>query len=137
MFKTLTSDSGVAWPQICSQLKTRKNTLTNIIRMSYALLPMFLNLIICWVWLQMFYIGIPWRTMFRRRKPSDVINPEDEKERDRANRVREALGKHYENLGSMKFHETAVLLLFITLVLLWFFREPEFIVGWGDLFHTR
>ena len=105
--------------------------------MSYALLPMFLNLIICWAWLQMFYIGIPWRTMLRRRKPSDVISPEDQKQRDRANRVRDALRKHYENLGSMKFHEAAVLVLFITLVLLWFFREPEFIVGWGDIFHTK
>jgi hypothetical protein len=85
----------------------------------------------------MFYIGIPWRTMFRRKKPSDVINPEDQKQADRANRVRDALRKHYENLGSMKFHEAAVLSLFVTLVLLWFFREPEFITGWGDLFHTK
>ena len=94
--------------------------------MSYALFPMFLNLIICWGWLQMFYIGIPWRTLFMRKKS-----------KKEADHVRDALQEYYEDLGSMDFHEIAVLTLFIILVILWFFREPEFIVGWGDFFHTR
>ena len=101
-------------------------------RMGYALVPMLLNVAICWVWLQMFYIGIPWRTLFMRKKS----NPEDKKEVNQVDHVRDALQKHYEDLGSMNFHEIAVLTLFIILVILWFFREPEFIAGWGDFFHT-
>ncbi len=95
--------------------------------MGYALVPMLLNVAICWVWLQLFYIGIPWRSLFMRNRTHQV---------DQVDLVREALQAEYENLGSMNFHEIAVLVLFIILVILWFFREPEFIVGWGDFFHT-
>jgi sodium-dependent dicarboxylate transporter 2/3/5 len=95
--------------------------------MGYALVPMLLNVAICWVWLQLFYIGIPWRSLFVRNRTHQV---------DQVDLVREALQAEYENLGSMNFHEIAVLVLFIILVILWFFREPEFIVGWGDFFHT-
>ena len=34
----------------------------------------------------------------------------------------------------MSAHEWQVLVLFIILVLLWFFKTPVFIRGWGDLF---
>ena len=33
----------------------------------------------------------------------------------------------------MTFHEGATLFLFITVVLLWFFRDPQFITGWSEL----
>lgn len=33
----------------------------------------------------------------------------------------------------MTFHEAAVLLLFISCVMLWFFRDPGFIPGWASL----
>ncbi|GFY60073.1 hypothetical protein TNIN_73701, partial [Trichonephila inaurata madagascariensis] len=32
-----------------------------------------------------------------------------------------------------RFHESAVLCLFVILVLLWIFREPKFIRGWAEL----
>lgn len=33
----------------------------------------------------------------------------------------------------MSFHEKAVGLLFLLSVILWFFRKPQFIVGWAEL----
>lgn len=36
----------------------------------------------------------------------------------------------------MTFHEIATLILFIICVLLWFFRDPQFITGWAELLHT-
>lgn len=40
---------------------------------------------------------------------------------------------HWDRLGPVSFHEGAVLFLFVSLVALWFFREPEFMTGWADL----
>ena len=39
----------------------------------------------------------------------------------------------YYDLGNIKFHEMVVVTLFSIMVILWFFRAPEFITGWGDL----
>lgn len=36
-------------------------------------------------------------------------------------------------LGPMTFAEKAVSVLFVTLVVLWFTREPGFFLGWGNL----
>jgi len=36
----------------------------------------------------------------------------------------------------MTFHEGSVLILFVIVVLLWFFRKPEFIPGWAEVVAT-
>jgi len=41
--------------------------------------------------------------------------------------------KQYADLGPISYAEITVLVCFIMLVFLWFFREPKFIPGWGDL----
>ena len=43
--------------------------------------------------------------------------------------LRRVLQDKYNDLGSMSFHQAAVLFNFIVLVLLWFFRDPQFITG--------
>ena len=41
--------------------------------------------------------------------------------------------QEYKKLGPMAFAEGAVLGLFITLVVLWFTREPGFMKGWATV----
>ena len=41
--------------------------------------------------------------------------------------------KKLSELGSMSFREAIVLVLFVSLVLLWFFRKPGFFTSYGDL----
>ncbi|XP_067120681.1 Na(+)/citrate cotransporter-like [Centruroides vittatus] len=48
--------------------------------------------------------------------------------------IKNVIQKSYEELGSITFHEIAVLSLFIILVFLWFFRKPQFITGWSYFF---
>lgn len=43
----------------------------------------------------------------------------------------------YKKLGRMKFAEVAVLIIFILLVLLWFFREPGFFTGWATVLFNQ
>ena len=55
----------------------------------------------------------------------DEIEPDD--------RIKEVMRKQLHNLGHTSIHEWSILICFITLIFLWFFREPMFIDGWGDL----
>ena len=52
-------------------------------------------------------------------------------------KVRNVIRQQYKELGPMNFHQAGVLSCFVILILLWFFREPQFMTGWGDFFHTR
>uniref|UniRef100_L7LZX4 Putative solute carrier family 13 member 3 n=1 Tax=Rhipicephalus pulchellus TaxID=72859 RepID=L7LZX4_RHIPC len=45
-----------------------------------------------------------------------------------------AIRRNYMALGPIRFHEVAVLLLFILLVFLWLFRDPMFAKGWATYF---
>ncbi|XP_018494261.1 solute carrier family 13 member 5 [Galendromus occidentalis] len=49
--------------------------------------------------------------------------------------AKKTINKKYEELGPITFHETAVLSLFISMVLLWMFRDPHFMTGWANIFH--
>lgn len=51
-------------------------------------------------------------------------------------RVQATIRKSYDDLGSMSFPEIVVLIHFIILIILWFFRQPPYIDGWGALFKT-
>ena len=106
-------------------------------RMAYAVVPMLLNIVICWIWLQVYYLGFPFgkiANFFRRKKSR---NDDEDKPAENPDRIRELLRSQYNDLGFMTFHEIAVLMLFIFLVLLWFFREPEFMPGWGEFFPIK
>jgi len=75
------------------------------------------NLIICWIWLQVMYIGLPGRK-------NNIMSKEKEK------RVSDLLKKRQKELGRMSLNEWLVGGLFFTLVMLWFFRDPDFMTGW-------
>ena len=51
--------------------------------------------------------------------------------------AREVMREEYLKLGRMKFAEVAVLVIFTTLVLLWFTREPGFIDGWATVLFNK
>ena len=48
--------------------------------------------------------------------------------------IRKLIKARYDDLGSLSFHEGSVLVLFVTLVLGWLFREPGFMDGWTSWF---
>ncbi|XP_055935979.1 Na(+)/citrate cotransporter-like [Argiope bruennichi] len=47
------------------------------------------------------------------------------------------ISKRYKRLGSISFHEASVMVLFGLLILLWIFRDPEFIPGWATVFFPK
>ncbi|XP_021940049.1 protein I'm not dead yet-like isoform X2 [Zootermopsis nevadensis] len=88
---------------------------------------MLINMLAAWIWLQILFMGL-----FRKKKEEDKRKSNEEE----AKIVREVISVKYEELGPMTFHEGSVLILFIIVVILWFFRKPEFIPGWAEFVAT-
>ncbi|GFQ73887.1 hypothetical protein TNCT_193461 [Trichonephila clavata] len=84
--------------------------------MAYNVPGMLICVCVSWIILQVLYLPC-WRKQ----------NEESKK------RIRRVIASRYEELGTITFHESAVLCLFVILVLLWIFREPKFIRGWAEL----
>lgn len=82
----------------------------------YCLPQVIILLAICWAWLQVLFIG------FRQS------------DRSYEGLVRRMLRKKYEALGPLRYDEKNILVVFFVLILLWLFRAPRVIPGWGDLF---
>ncbi|EEB10540.1 conserved hypothetical protein [Pediculus humanus corporis] len=80
---------------------------------------MLFNTFLAWLWLQIFYMG-------------DGKTTEEQQKQ-----VRELIRRRYREMGPITYHEINVLCLFLLDVFLWFFRKPEFISGWGNLFPEK
>ena len=87
--------------------------------MGFCVPQLIINVFLCWVYLQLFYMGLP-----SRAKKTDV-------EKGKEENVKKMLTEKYAELGTFSFHEFIVSLLFSILVCLWFFRNPDFMTGWA------
>ncbi|KFP84141.1 Solute carrier family 13 member 2, partial [Apaloderma vittatum] len=92
---------------------------------SFAFPTMIVLLVLAWMWLQILYLGFDFQKNFGCATNASA----KAREKQAYNIIKEESRK----LGSMKFPEIAVLILFILLVLLWFTREPGFISGWATI----
>lgn len=94
--------------------------------MLYAVPGMLICVFISWVWLQLWFLDFG-------KSPSVICRSWFGKgDSESENVVRSVIKKRLEEIGSMSFHEGSVLFLFVSLVSLWFFRDPGFMTGWGN-----
>ncbi|NXK77014.1 S13A2 protein, partial [Amazona guildingii] len=96
---------------------------------SFAFPTMILLLALTWIWLQIMYLGFNFRENFGCAANASA----KVKEQQAYNIIKEESKK----LGSMKFAEIAVSVLFLLLVALWFTREPGFIPGWATVLFNK
>ncbi|NXY23742.1 S13A2 protein, partial [Atrichornis clamosus] len=96
---------------------------------SFAFPTMVVLLILSWIWLQILYLGFNFKKNF-----GCAASPAAKAKEQQAYDI---IKEESKTLGSMKFAEIAVLILFILLVLLWFTREPGFIPGWATVLFNK
>lgn len=90
--------------------------------MAFSIPCMLVCTVIAWLWLQ------------KLQSWSPVTGAEDNQEKEE--RAMKVIRERHKELGRMSMHEAQVLLLFIILILLWFFKSPHFMAGWADLFES-
>nr|XP_013797940.1 PREDICTED: solute carrier family 13 member 2 isoform X1 [Apteryx mantelli mantelli] len=105
------------------------NVITFASWFSFAFPTMVLLLFLSWIWLQILFLG------FNFQKNFGCSANASEKAKER--RAYGIIKDEYKKLGSMKFAEIIVLVLFILLVLLWFTRDPGFMPGWATTLFNK
>lgn len=90
--------------------------------MMYAVPTMLVLGVLTWLWLQIMYMGL-FRPDSQEAKAID-IGEQGEKI------ASSVIQTKYQELGPVTWHESCVGSLFVGIVVLWFFRKPDFIPGW-------
>ncbi|XP_021142750.1 solute carrier family 13 member 2 isoform X1 [Columba livia] len=115
--------------QIAELFPNNDNVINFASWFSFAFPTAIVLLVLTWIWLQILYLGFNFRKNFGCASSAS----EKVKEQHAYNIIKEECKK----LGSMKFPEIAVLILFVLLVLLWFTRDPGFIPGWATVLFNK
>ena len=96
--------------------------------MAFAVPLCFVNLILSWMWLS--YLG--WKENKKYLLPGeDNIDPKQKEAQ-----ILKVMKQKYTNLGPLRCHELSVLICFIIVILLWFFRKPLFMFGKYCILYT-
>lgn len=96
--------------------------------------PMLINTVLLWLYIQVHFRGFPiswrfWRKNYRAEKKADAeLSNALEKS------IHSTMLEKYNELGPIRFHEVGVLVLFIIMVFLWVFKDPQVIPGWDAVF---
>ncbi len=90
--------------------------------MGFAVPQAVLCLVVIYMWLSFYFIGL--------------VSRDENEDRAKAKETNVAVARMIKQrclaLGTITYHEMSVLTVFLLLVLLWFFRQPKFMPGWAD-----
>lgn len=100
--------------------------------MLFNIPPMLLNTLLCWIYLQIHFLGIPQFLKFWEKKSEKHVEIEAMNKKF-AKSVETTMKLQYQELGPIRFNELGVLVLFSIMVFLWVFKDPQFIPGWDAL----
>ena len=89
--------------------------------MAFAVPLMAINLILSWLWLS--YLG------YKENKKYQLPGEDNIDPKQKEAQILNVMKRKYDSLGPLRCHELSVLICFIIVILLWFFRKPLFMFG--------
>ncbi|CAL8144256.1 unnamed protein product [Orchesella dallaii] len=101
--------------------------------MMFNTAPMLVNTLMCWIYLQVHFLGLPKFLQFWKTESKEEKDEADRMSKALEKSVKKAMKQQYDALGPIRFNEIGVLVLFIFMVILWIFKDPQFIPGWDAL----
>lgn len=86
---------------------------------------MILTMAVSIVLIQIWFLGL-----FRPNSKDAQVASVGVEGEELANKV---ITEQLTSMGPMTFHEKSVAIMFISAIILWFLRKPQFIPGWAEL----
>lgn len=93
--------------------------------MMFTVPVMLVCTLLGWLWLNLLFFGPRYLKSCLKSRKKGIGGD---------SRVRKVLQQRYDQLGAINFHQCAILVLFLILILLWITRDPKFTKGWQSLF---
>lgn len=106
---------------IVEELFPESNDLSFDKWMMFNVPVMLICVCIAWAYLHVLYV--------RKSAPKNT--------KEMSESFKQIIAKKHDELGAMTFQEKAVSFLFAVLVMLWIFRDPHFVTGWGQYFPLK
>ncbi|XP_070553492.1 Na(+)/citrate cotransporter-like [Ptychodera flava] len=83
------------------------------------------SLILGWAWLSLFYLDLKTSLVRCCRRKAKATKKTG---------IVRILRREYEKLGPIKWAEKMIIVVFLVLIVIWFFEDPNFMPGWSSWF---
>ncbi|XP_069685430.1 protein I'm not dead yet-like [Periplaneta americana] len=100
-----------------------------------CILPAALEIVIVWLWLNMYFMGMCWKSGCDPELKSQIEEGK-EKRKEIAEKIGNSVRKQYDDLGPITWYEIITLVLIILAVILMILRDPVWFPGWEQGFQS-
>ncbi|XP_077870238.1 Na(+)/citrate cotransporter-like [Saccoglossus kowalevskii] len=98
--------------------------------MVYAIPTQIVCLALAWTWLSTFFLDLGQSILLCFSGRSNCLKKKQTVEGD----IVAVLRKQYDELGAIKWSEVVVIFIFVVLIVMWLFEDPQFVTGWRSWF---
>lgn len=111
--------------ELASEACRQKLQISFLDWMIFNVPPMIVSTLMCWAYLQIHFLGLPKFLRFWAKESKEEVEESERMNKTLEKSVKKAMKEQYEALGPIRFNELGILALFILMVILWIFKDPQ------------